>query len=222
MKRVLKYILILILGPVVLYFIAVIIGMLIQIKPESVPEDEKIIEIFLQASDIHTDIVLPYENELINWEEFVSSKHSLSTSQNTNYISFGWGDLEFYKNTPQWDDLTPKTAIKALFFKTPSALHVEFLDVLPPAEETISINVTPEQYKKLSVFILTSFETDENDNLRPIPDLHYNRQDAFFHAEGSLNLFKTCNTWTNNALKDAGMPACLWTPFTEGILYSYR
>lgn len=221
MKRLLKYLLLAILVPVLLYFVGVLLGMLIQIEPNETTGDKNI-EIFLQASDIHTDIVLPVKNEIIYWEEIVSAGHSLSPPLEIRYISFGWGDLGFYKNTPQWEDLTPKTAFKALFLKSPAALHVEFLGELPPAEKTISIKVNSEQYRKLSDFILNSFKTNQKGEIRTIPDLHYNRQDAFFHSKGSLNLFKTCNTWTNNALKSAGLPACLWTPFTEGILYTYR
>lgn len=196
--------------------------MVIQIKPEKAPEEEKTIQIFLQASDVHTDIVIPARNKFVAWESIVSANHSLSPPAELKYISFGWGDLDFYKNTPQWDDLTPKTAIKSLFFNTPSALHVKFLNQIPTAKKTIPFNITPEQYKKLSGFILNSFKTDEKGNAIPISSLHYTNNDAFYYGNGSLNLFRTCNTWTNNALKTSGLPACLWTPLTQGILYTYR
>lgn len=75
---------------------------------------------------------------------------------------------------------------------------------------------------KLTAFLEDSFEFDTDGNVQPIRDLHYTRRDAFYKAKGSLNLFKTCNTWTNNALKTAGLKACLWTPFPEGIHYTYR
>ena len=48
------------------------------------------------------------------------------------------------------------------------------------------------------------------------------KADAFYDAKGSYNLTRTCNTWTNNALKAAGLKACLWTPFDSGIFWQYR
>ncbi|WP_432264675.1 DUF2459 domain-containing protein [Autumnicola psychrophila] len=57
--------------------------------------------------------------------------------------------------------------------------------------------------------------------MRPVPNLHYNSRDAFYYAKGSLNPFKTCNTWINSGLKNSKMKACLWTPFTQGIFYHY-
>jgi hypothetical protein len=50
----------------------------------------------------------------------------------------------------------------------------------------------------------------------------YGDNDAFYEAIGSYNLFKTCNTWTNNALKSCGQKACFWTPFESGIFYQYK
>jgi hypothetical protein len=39
---------------------------------------------------------------------------------------------------------------------------------------------------------------------------------------GSYNLFHTCNTWTNDALKAGGQKACWWTPFDAGIFRQYQ
>ncbi|MDR9457032.1 MAG: DUF2459 domain-containing protein, partial [Salegentibacter sp.] len=93
---------------------------------------------------------------------------------------------------------------------------------LPPTEKTIPLMISQNQYLKLTAFLEDSFEYDAEGNVRHIQDLHYTRRDAFYKAKGSLNLFKTCNNWTNNALKTSGLKACLWTPLPEGILYTYR
>lgn len=221
MKAFLKILALLIFLPPLIYFFAVIAGMLIPVNSDF-KETENGIEIYLQTSDVHTDIVVPLKNKLKNWEEDISLQHSLSGVPGAKYISFGWGDLEFYRNTPLWEDLTLKTGFRALFLKSPAALHLEFSEEAPSEEKTIRLRLSLNQYLKLTAFLEDSFEFDAEGNVQPIRDLHYTRKDAFYKAKGSLNLFKTCNTWTNNALKTSGLKACLWTPFPEGILYTYR
>jgi len=39
----------------------------------------------------------------------------------------------------------------------------------------------------------------------------------FFEAAGTYSLFNTCNNWTSQALKQAGIGTHLWTPFTWGV-----
>lgn len=77
------------------------------------------------------------------------------------------------------------------------------------------------QYRLLSRYIQNAFIYDDKGNSQPVEDLHYSPQDAFYKAEGSLNLFYTCNIWVNGALKNSGLRACLWTPFEEGVFLSY-
>ncbi len=36
---------------------------------------------------------------------------------------------------------------------------------------------------------------------------------------GNIVYLKTCNTWTNNALKASEQRACAWTIFANGIFY---
>ena len=53
-------------------------------------------------------------------------------------------------------------------------------------------------------------------------DVRYGNDDAFYEANGTYNLFKTCNTWANNGLKACEKKAALWTPFESGIFYHYK
>ncbi|XQC04883.1 DUF2459 domain-containing protein [Arcobacter cryaerophilus gv. pseudocryaerophilus] len=48
------------------------------------------------------------------------------------------------------------------------------------------------------------------------------QNDAFYEAIGSYSIFHTCNTWTNNLLKKASLPASFWLAFDDGILYQYN
>ena len=46
--------------------------------------------------------------------------------------------------------------------------------------------------------------------------------DAFYESRGRYSPLFTCNTWANAALRRAGAPCCLWTPFPGPILRHAR
>ena len=50
----------------------------------------------------------------------------------------------------------------------------------------------------------------------------YGENDAFYEAIGSYSIFHTCNTWTNNTLREAKLPSSKWLVFDKGILYQYK
>lgn len=180
------------------------------------------ITIYLRSNGTHTDFVFPVKNEVMDWQQLSKPEHTLSKRSDFKYVSYGWGDLEFYQQTPEWSDLRFPVAFQAVFLRKQSALHVEFLDDLYYQRSIISLKITREQYTRLAKFISQSFQRDLSGNITPVKELHYGPNDAFYPATRSLNLFYTCNSWVNEGLKKAGLPACLWTPFDEGIFYQNR
>ena len=138
------------------------------------------------------------------------------------YIAFGWGDKGFYLETPTWDDLKFSTAFKAAFALSSSAIHATFYRQLTVSDSCKMIKISKAEYKRLVDFIKTGYIKDSSGN--PVwieTDANYGKNDAFYEGVGRYNLFYTCNTWTNNALKACGQRACLWTAFDTGIFYQY-
>lgn len=219
-RKILKVILGIIFIPPILYMILVLIGAIIPVNTD--PENQgKHIKIYLVSNGMHTDIVVPVRTEFMDWTSIVKPEHTIGLKKSSRYISFGWGDMGFYQDTPQWEDLTLDTGFKALFLRTPSAVHATFLDRVIEGEDTRTIYIDNLQYKKLASYIAETFEYNAAGNSQPVPGLHYTQDDVFYKARGSLHLFKTCNTWVNTGLKKAGMKACLWTPFVEGVFLRY-
>lgn len=207
--------------PPLIYMVLVFIGGIIPVNT-NVDNSSPDIKIYLISNGMHTDIVLPAQTYMFDWNSLVKPEHTLSKRRNFKYISFGWGDLGFYANTPEWKDLTLDTGFKALFLKTPSAIHATFHNTIIDDEDTKTLYINNEHYQKLVEYIKDTFKYDEvSGDSQPVPGLHYSYNDAFYRARGSLNLFNTCNTWVNNGLKEADLRACLWTPFVEGIFYHY-
>ncbi|MCW0481234.1 TIGR02117 family protein [Gaoshiqia sediminis] len=177
-------------------------------------------EIYLLSNGIHLAIVLPVQHELKDWgtDIWIDSR----IANRVRWISFGWGDKGFYFNTPEWADLTISTSLKALFCQSPAAIHLNYYSNLQENDRCKKVVVTSAQYKDIVSYIENSFSRDIQGSPLRIKGFQYSEFDSFYEANGSYNLFFTCNTWTNSCLKKAGLRASLWTPFDRGTLYQYR
>jgi uncharacterized protein (TIGR02117 family) len=124
---------------------------------------------------------------------------------NAQYLEVGWGDMDFYK-TP---DPHMGLILKAALLPTASVLHiVGFSGSVPtyfPYSEIIRIELSSSGFEHLSRTIAASFARDEAGNTTSLgPGLYGNSR--FYLSRESYHLFNTCNVWTAQALRTAGLP----------------
>jgi uncharacterized protein (TIGR02117 family) len=223
LKRIFKALLIFIasfLGFVGIYMLTAYFLSRITVN-EDVPS-KKEVKVYILSNGVHTDIVVPKENELMDWTRYVDYKDTKGKDSTANFVAFGWGDKGFYMETPTWGDLTFRVAFRAAFGLSTSALHTTLYKEIKEGKTCKSIYLSKKQYRKLVNFITNSFEKNKDGGVIHIrTDAVYGANDAFYEAEGSYSLFHTCNTWANNALKACDQKASLWTPYTSGIFYHY-
>lgn len=210
------------LGFLISYVLFALVFSIIPVK-EKIDGDEKNYTIYLLSNGVHMDIVLPMVNELQDWDKAVSPMQTLSKRTDFEYVAFGWGDRGFYLQTPTWADLTFSTAFKAVTGLGSSALHVTFYQQIHRNELCVPIQISATQYSKLCAFIYNYLQKDEDNNAIKIEtDAVYGNNDVFYESIGRYNLFFTCNTWANKALKKSGLRAAFWTPVDKGIFWHYR
>ncbi len=169
--------------------------------------------IFLKTNGVHLDLALPKDkmnDELLK---------GILEVEKTNYIAFGWGDENFYINTPTWADLTFSNAFSALFLNNSSLIHIT--KYYQPRKKWIEIPVSKEEFQKLENYLLSHFIIDKNGQKILLEDKSYTSNDDFYKAKGSYSCFKTCNTWINTGFKTAGLKSSYWTPFDFGLLHKY-
>lgn len=220
-KMVLKVIKWIIAGSVLLVSAYVVLAVVLSLIP--VNSDNDRVDgpgIYLLSNGVHCDIILPIRNDIKDWTTDFPVRSEMPYLP--KYIGFGFGDRDFYINTPEWSDLTMKTAFTSLFLKTASAMHVDFYGMLKTGPRCRYITISPKQYRMIIAFIENSFQRDKEGSFILIPDVQYGLYDRFYEARPTFHLFNTCNTWTNQCLTESGLKACLWTPFERGILYQYR
>ncbi|MGZ5245061.1 MAG: TIGR02117 family protein, partial [Bacteroidia bacterium] len=202
-------------------FLILYIILAISISRISVNEDKiteaKDVEIYIHTNGVHTDIIVPVRNFQIDWSKEIKFTEVKAPDSGFQYLSFGWGDKGFYLNTPTWADLTFRTAFNACFGLSTSAMHTEFYKRVNENENCRKLYISQTEYADLIKYIRASFQCDNDGKFIHLKNVSYNARDAFYEAKGKYNLFYTCNTWANNALKSSHQKACLWTPFDSGI-----
>lgn len=180
------------------------------------------IAVFVKTNGVHTDIVVPIKNEVKDWSNDIVWEHTKAQDTTASYVAFGWGDKGFYLNTPHWKDLKASTAFIAAFHLGTSAMHTRFYNAMQENEDCIKVILNKEDYKQLVQYIADSFAYDNKGKVQWIANRGYGSYDAFYEAKRKYNLFYTCNTWANNALKAANRKAALWTLTDKGILHHYK
>ena len=196
-----------------IYLVVSLILTLITINNKNT-ENDNTETIFLSTNGVHLDIVI--EKKDLDKSLLKGLIHSPSD----NYFSIGWGDELFYLNTPNWSDLTFKTAFKAVFLKGPSLIHLTRYRHIQTY--WVEIKVSKSELTKINELILQSFITDANGDKILLEVEGYYNNDEFYKAKGSYSWFKTCNSWVNTIFKKSGLKSCLWTPFDFGLMNKYK
>lgn len=177
------------------------------------------IEIFIKTNGVHTDIVVPACNPLIDWTNKISPTDFNLDANSISYLGFGWGDKGFYLETPTWSDLKFSTAFRATFGLGTTAMHVSAYSNKPiVSAEVKKIVISVAQYTHLLQYIESGFQKNAADEFLLIRGAHYGKQDCFYEAIGVYSLFKTCNCWTSQGLKDAGVNTAVWAPFDWAVM----
>lgn len=199
------------LAPVGLYFAAA--GMLSHV-PVNVEWREPAdgVTIYLASNGVHTGIVLPVAAAGIDWRGRVRASDLADPGLAGQWLLFGWGDRDFYLNTPTWADVRFGTAVSALIGSGQTLVHVDHFDDFYADADMRPLRLTSEEYARLAEFIENSFA--ESGDVIP----GYAARDVFYAGRGRYSALRTCNVWTGNALKAAGVRTAVWSPFSGGIM----
>lgn len=180
------------------------------------------VPIFVRTNGVHTWLMVPIVNPEMDWRPLVPAQHIRDPRYAGNYVALGYGNREFYLNTPTWSDLSPGTALRALFGRGTSLVHADHdNDPVPDAYQRPLI-LSHEEYGRMVKFIRASFRYDGSGRTIALIGRGYGPSDMFYEGVGSYNAFRDCNAWTGEALRRAGVRTGLWTPFAQSIMWRMR
>ncbi len=201
----------------VLYFAAALAGGLVPANG-GWRESEAGVRIFVRTNGVHTWILVPKVAAGIDWRRIAPPGHIKDPRYaRGDYVAIGYGNRDFYLNTPTWGDLSLRTALAAAFGGGPSLVHIEHEHDPRPNDDQQPITLRVEEYRKLVRHIGRSFDLSGGRS-HPLLGRGYGPADVFYEAKGPYNAYRTCNEWTGEALRAAGVRTGMWTPLSQSIM----
>jgi uncharacterized protein (TIGR02117 family) len=170
-------------------------------------DGEDSLTIFLQAGGVHSDIVVPLQHDICNWSAELQQPFPLVGD--VSWISFGWGSKLFYLNTPEWSKVKLRHIIGAMVGKGGAAYHIRTLNEPVVSEHCSAFRISICDYKRLCAFLKQMF-SGQTSPRRLIAYKPGYTWDGFYEAKGRYWLLNNCNTFSNRALRHAGLSDELW------------
>ncbi|WP_237060218.1 TIGR02117 family protein [Loktanella sp. M215] len=164
--------------------------------------------VLLLPSPIHTDIVLPATPEVRRAFAFLADAGQPIGDPATAWIVVGWGAHDFYMQTQTASDLRLRPALKAIMGDT-AVMRIETGGSGWDTSALSRVTLNASQFSRLVAGIRGSIA-----DTIPLPGPGFNPWDAFYPAKGRFTLWRTCNVWVGDMLRQAGARVGIWTPFT--------
>lgn len=171
------------------------------------------VTIYIESNGVHTGIIVPKVAAGIDWRDLARPEH-LRDPRYAGYdhLGFGWGEQTFYLETPTWADVRLRTVAAAAIGSERTLMHIDHLPAPRPEDDVRKVVLRPAEYRRLAAFIRAGFV----DGGRRYPG--YGPYDAFYESHGRYSALRTCNAWTGEALRHAGVRVGVWTPFPVTVL----
>lgn len=180
------------------------------------------ITIYVYNSGIHTDLIIPVQNQFWDWQDKIDLKSLAAESKSIKYLAFGFGDRSYFLETYQGQSAKFATTFQALFLPTPPAIRVLlYRDVPQIMPEIKCVKVSNSNYLKLVDFINDSFEIDTQNQKIIIEKIPEN-QGGFYEARGTYSILRGCNDWTAEALRIAEIKTPLWSSLASSIMWHLK
>jgi len=171
------------------------------------------VTIYVETNGVHTGIVMPKVAAGVDWRGLLRPEHLADPRYAAyDHAAFGWGERAFYLETPTWADVRPLTVLKAALGSDRTLVHVDHLPRPRIGEDVRALVLRPAEYRRLAAFLRASFAG------RPGHLRGYADHDVFYDARGRYDAIRTCNAWTGDALRHAGVRVGAWTPFSSSVM----
>jgi len=174
--------------------------------------------VYLVADSLHVDLVMPVENPAFDWRTIVSLESiGRDPGGEYRYLKFGWGDRDFYRNTPSLDQVQIHRLLRTLFMPgNPTAVHINGYDELPQdaGHETKCVGLTRSQYLRLVTYVRQSFRDGKLDRIQD----GFVATAGFYEGSGYYSIAHTCNNWEADGLDAADVTTPLWAGLARPVM----
>lgn len=171
------------------------------------------VPVWVETNGVHTGLIVTLANAHADFTAFASPEHARAAPAGATHMLVGWGHAGVYRDTPHWRDLRSGDALSAILGSDETLLHVTFMTEPQRASQwQRRVLISTPAYRQLARRVTSRFVPGG-------PHMPaYGRDDVFYQARGRYSALNTCNVWTGDLLREAGVPMGRWTPFAGGVM----
>ena len=205
----------------VLYVAAAVVLGLIPVN-RAAPVNDRGILVFLRSNGVHAEIAVPIKTDEMDWGTELYQPFVTYGGARPSFVSFGWGDAQFYVETRRFREMRPWSALSALAGRNGSVIHAEHIPGPSSARGDATMVLSPQQYRRLAGYIRDSLQRTPSGLVILATDNNFGHGDRFFVARGSYGPVSTCNEWVRRGLAAAGVRTAAWAPLDWPLFWHAR
>jgi uncharacterized protein (TIGR02117 family) len=194
-----------------LYFLAALMGSFIPANNGWVqPKQGR--DIFVETNGVHVSIIVP----MADVSDLIRPEHLFDRDLYGTHAMVGWGHSGVYHNARTWNDVRSGDIVSAVIGSDDTTLHVYHL--INPQITTYRkrIRISAAQYRIVIRQIRSAFKL--NAQAQSAAHMAYGPGNLFYDSTGHYSALHTCNNWTSEVLKKAGVKTGIWTPMAGGVM----
>ncbi|CAN7194370.1 TIGR02117 family protein [Bosea sp. LjRoot237] len=180
---------------------------------------ERNVTIYVASNGFHSDIVLPTVSAGRDWRPLLAASPLTEPYRDAPWIAFGWGAETAYTELGTLADLSLGLILKATAFDR-SVVHVQPVAAVRTGTDLRSFTISEAGYRALVGHVEASLQLDETDGPVILSGVSHGNGDAFLRGCDRFWLLRSCNVWTGEGLRKAGLPIGLWTPLAQSLMWS--
>jgi uncharacterized protein (TIGR02117 family) len=167
--------------------------------------------VYLVGDVQHIDFLVPVQNDAYDWHKFFDLQSiGRDRGGEYQYLKFGWGDRDFYMNTPSLDKIQMSRLVRTLFWPgNPTAVHVNGYQNLPNESDHLvrCVGLTRSHYLELVNYLQRSFRNGKPDRIQD----GFVAAAGFYEGSGTYSIAYTCNSWVADGLNEVDVTTPLWS-----------
>ncbi len=174
------------------------------------------VDIFVETNGVHVSLIVPMSAAGDDLSDLIRPDQLANPDLYGTHAMIGWGHKRVYRNARTWGDVKSGDIASAIIGSDDTTLHIYHLIEPRPLSYRRMLRVTPEQFHIIVAQIRNTFRLDAAGKSHAYPA--YGRDNMFYDSVGHYSAFNTCNTWTGDVLRRAGVRMGVWTPMPGGIM----
>jgi uncharacterized protein (TIGR02117 family) len=198
-----------------LFFLAALLGSFVPVN-NGWREPAEGIPIFVETNGVHVSLIVPISAAGEDLSDLIRPEDLSNRDLYGTHAMIGWGHGAVYRNAQTWADVQSGDILSAFFGSDDTTLHIYHLIDPQPTSFRKRFRVSVAQYRHIMKDVRASFRLTKDGKSKAYPA--YGPDNLFYDSKGYYSALYTCNEWTADLLRRAGVRMGIWAPMPGGVM----